>query len=168
MRQILVLSIVLCSCDGGDDGVNADAAPGGGGAAMITVSGAQDAVMPALAVASKVSSDDFWTFGVSITSPQSGFTSASASISLFGAPATGSYPASTFRIGVLEASTSGGMEWAAFTTPTSGTVGDLEITSVQPGATIGNTTLYTVHGTLAMGTMVSSGGGASLMMRASF
>lgn len=159
MRQILVLSLLLCACDGGDDS--------GSGAAMITVSGAQSAVMPALAVGSKLGSETFWTFGVSITSPQSGFTSASASIRLAGAPAVGTYPSSTFLISALEASTASA-SWAAFTTPPSGTVGDLQITSVQPGATTGNVTLYTVHGTLAVGTLVSSGSGASLMMSATF
>jgi hypothetical protein len=168
MRQLLVLGIALLACGGNDDGVTPDAAPGGGGASMITVSGAQDATMPATAVASKVNSEAFWTFGVSITSPQSGFTSASASIRLAGSPTTGSYPASTFLVGALEASTSGGMAWSAFSTPTIGTLGTLQITSVQPGATTGNTTLYIVQGTLAEGTLVSSGGGASLMMRASF
>jgi len=90
------------------------------------------------------------------------------SIRLAGTPAAGTYPVSSFQVGVLEVSTSDGKSWTAYSTPVIGSIGTLSLTSVEMQTTQGNTTLYTIHGSLATSTLTQLQGTANLTMTASF
>ena len=170
MKAIALLGLaVLVACGDSVDGAG-DGGDSNGGGATITLAGAVNATLPALAVASKSDSDSFSTVGVSIVRPQGSVTSASLSFRLTGVPAKGSYTSASASVEVsaLEVSTSDNKSWAAFKTPPSGTVGTLEITSVSMMTKIGAQTLYTIHGSLALSTLTNTQGTSSVTMTASF
>lgn len=163
MKSLLFVCVVLAACDGSDD-------DGGGGGATITLGGASSGTVPALAVASKVSGEAFYTVGVSIVAPRDQFTSASASFRIGGTPAAGTFTSVALQVGALEVSTNDGKSWAAFATPVVGNIGTLTLSSVSELSSQGGTTLYTVHGSLSTSTLkpAPSQGGADLTMSASF
>lgn len=158
--MLLCLCLAACGSDD-DDG-------GGGGGATIVIGGAASGTLPALAVASKSATDNFYTVGVSIVSPHGGFTSASASFRITGSPAAGTFAEGAIEVGALEVSTSDGKSWTAFSTPVIGTVGTLTLSSVSAQGTASGITLYTVHGSLSTSTLVPGQGGANVTMTSTF